>query len=104
MATQLQNLIDLVEQSPDDPLVLYGLAMEYRKVGQLEAAADLFGTLQERFPDYVPQYLMHGQLLEAMGTPDAARETYRLGIEKAQAQGETHAQSELEEALERVTT
>ena len=96
MPGRLDNLKQLVEESPDDPLALYGLAMEYRRIGSLEAAS--------RFPAYGPQYLMHGQVLEAMARPDAAREAYRLGIDKANEQGELHARTELEAALSRVTT
>ena len=103
MATQLENLRQLVDESPDDPLPLYGVAMEYRNTGQLEAAEDVFRTLADRFPDYLPQYLMHGQLLEELGREDAAREMYDQGIVKAQAQGETHAESELREAYDRIS-
>lgn len=104
MAGRLDNLRHFIDESPDDPLPLYGLAMEYRRIGQLEASEDVFRTLRTRFPEYLPQYLIHGQVLEAMGRPDAAREIYDLGLEKAQQQGETHAESELREAYERVTT
>ncbi len=95
---RVDTLKQFVAESPDDPLPRYGLAMEYRRLGQLEASDEAFRQIRARFPDYLPQYLIHGQVLEALGRTDAAREAYTLGLEKARATGEAHAARELEAA------
>ncbi len=100
MAERLELLRRFVEENPDDPFPRYGLAMEYRRLGETEEALATFRALRRDFPDYLPQYLMHGQLLAAEGRVDEAREVFRAGIALAKQQGETHALSELTDALE----
>ena len=46
-------------------------------------------------PDYVPCYLMHGNLLEAMGRPKEAAAVYDKGITAAEAASDEHAVGEL---------
>jgi hypothetical protein len=83
-----------------DPFVLYGLAMEYRSLERTEEALAAFEKLRERSPDYVPMYLMCGQLLETMSRPAEARSWLEAGIDAAKAKGDTHASSELQSALD----
>jgi len=53
-----------------------------------------------RRPEYVPTYLMLGQVLEGLDrTADAAR-AYEGGIAAATRHGDDHARSELGQALE----
>ncbi len=82
-----------------DPLAWYGLAMEYRKLERWDEALQTFTTLRSMKPDYVPMYLMCGQMLEGLGRKDEAREWLEAGIEQARNKGESHALSELESAL-----
>lgn len=88
-----------VARSPADPFPRYGLAMEHKGQGQLDEAWAVFAELLEKFPDYVPTYLMAGGTLAALGRRDEAAETYRKGIEVAGRRGDTHARGELESAL-----
>lgn len=92
-------LTRFIEQSPGDPFPRYGLALEYKSQGKLEEAARVFGELEGRFPDYVPQYLMAGGVLVGLGRRDEAARTYRKGIEVATRRGDAHAKGELEAAL-----
>ena len=82
-----------------DPFAWYGLAMEYRALARHEEALAAFEALRARAPDYVPMYLMCGQMLETMGRPADARAWISLGLEAARKKGDTHAASELEGAL-----
>jgi tetratricopeptide (TPR) repeat protein len=97
---RLEFLLKLTSSGNDDPFVWYGLAMEYRSLGRHEEALATFDTLRARTPDYVPMYLMCGQMLETMGRLDDARTWLRSGIAAAKAKGDTHALSELESALQ----
>jgi tetratricopeptide (TPR) repeat protein len=88
-----------IEQRPGDPFPRYGLAMEYRNTGRLEAAQAEFDALVERFPEYLATYLMAGNNLVDLGRKDAAAAMYRKGIEMSSRAGDGHTQSELEAAL-----
>jgi hypothetical protein len=88
-----------IARSPDDPFPRYGLAMEHRTRGDLAEAWSGFSDLLDRFPDYVPTYLMAGGTLAALGRKDEAASVYRRGIETAGRKGDSHARGELESAL-----
>ena len=46
------------------PFAWYGLAMEYRSLERHDEALATFEALRATHPDYVPMYLMCGQMLE----------------------------------------
>ena len=96
---RLEELQNLVELFPQDPFPRYGLAMELRSLGRADDAKRAFDELHSRFPDYVPQYLMYGQLLIELSEQTAAKQVLKAGIEKAQLARNTHALGELQSAL-----
>lgn len=96
---RIDAIREIIRQSPDDPFPRYGLAMELKNSGSLEEARAEFQALAERFPDYVPQYLMHGGILTALELYEEARAVYQRGIEAATRRGDAHAQSELAQAM-----
>ncbi len=91
-------LRSMVAAKPDDPFPAYGLAMELNRVGQRDEARVAFADLLAAHPDYVPSYLMFGNLLVAMGDREAAAQTYDAGIAAAGRAGDDHARGELEAA------
>jgi Tfp pilus assembly protein PilF len=91
-----------IARTPGDPFPRYGLAMEYRGRGDLQAAWTAFSELLDQFPEYVPTYLMAGGALTALGRRDEAAEVYRRGIEVATRKADDHARGELETALQEV--
>ncbi len=96
---RLEFLSKMAASGTEDPFVWYGLAMEYRSLGRLDEAFATFGALRERSPEYVPMYLMCGQMLESMGRAEDARAWLTSGVAAARAKGDGHALSELEAAL-----
>ncbi len=88
-----------ISRSPADPFPRYGLAMEYKGAGSLSEAWVTFEELLQKFPDYVPTYLMAGGTLIALGRSDEAAETFRKGIDVSGRRGDLHAKKELEAAL-----
>jgi predicted Zn-dependent protease len=90
----------MVAERPDEPFARYSLAMAYRSVGKDDDAAREFAELARRRPEYVPTYLMHGQVLEALGRRAEAAHAYEEGIAAAGRAHNDHARSELEQALE----
>ena len=100
MATnRLETLKSMVAQDPRNTFSRYGLAMEYRNSGDLEAAIQEFQTLIAGSPDYVPAYFHGGQTLERAARVDEARDWYQRGIDASLRTGDAHARSELEAAL-----
>jgi tetratricopeptide (TPR) repeat protein len=88
-----------IARAPADPFPRYGLAMEHKGRGELAEAWAVFSELLEKFPDYVPTYLMAGGTLAALGRKDEAATVYRRGVEVAARKGDPHARGELESAL-----
>jgi tetratricopeptide (TPR) repeat protein len=99
MSQRLAMLEKLVAQGSKDPFVHYACAMELRSLGRNDEALSAFRALRERFPSYVPTYLMAGQLALEMAAVDTAREFLEQGVCCAQAAGDEHAESELTRAL-----
>jgi predicted Zn-dependent protease len=91
-----------VARSPDDPFARYSLAMALRGAGQAEDAVAEFRETARRKPDYVPTYLMLGQVLQGLGRDAEAAEAYEHGIAAATRANDMHARGELEQALEAV--
>ena len=92
-------LLQFVSAQPNEPFPRYGLAMEYKNLGQLEEAARAFGELMTRYPDYTAAYLHAGNTLVELGRRHEARQVYQVGIEACRRKGDAHALGELEAAL-----
>ena len=96
---RIASFRSFISRSPSDPFPRYGLAMELKTLGQLEAAWAEFVRLVADFPDYVPTYLMAGGTAAALGRRAEAADMYRKGIEVATRRADPHARRELEAAL-----
>lgn len=99
MPTRLEALELMVSRQPNDPFPYYCLAQEYRSVGRTDDAVTAFERLRERFPEYVPQYLMAAQVLESLRRIEDARRWLTDGIAAARARRDSHALGELEAML-----
>jgi Tfp pilus assembly protein PilF len=99
-STRLEILKNMVAQKPGDSFLRYGLAMEYRNAGDLPAAVREFEGLIAADPEYAAAYFQAGQTLVRLGKKDEARAMYRGGIEVTARQGNQHARSELQAALD----
>ena len=99
-STRLDILRSMVELRPTDSFARYGLAMEYRKTGDLDAAMVEFRALMAANPEYAPAYFHGGQTLERMGFLAEAREVYLQGVEVTTRIGDQHAKSEMQGALD----
>ncbi len=91
-----------VAQRPDDPFARYSLAMALRSAGDRPGAVAEFRELARRFPDYVPTYLMLGQVLDEEGRAEDALRTFQEGAEAARRKGDGHAERELTGAAESI--
>ena len=102
MSKRLAILEKMTSGGSTDPFAWYGLALEYKSVGRPEDAVATFVKLRAMDPGYVAQYLMCGTLLIDLGRAAEAREWLTQGATTASAKGDTHALSELQDALARV--
>ena len=101
MATnRLETLKSLLAAKPGDSFLRYGLAMEYRNTGDLASSTREFQGLLAADPEYAAAYFHAGQTLERLGRLEEARALYRRGIEVTARQGNAHARTELEGALD----
>jgi tetratricopeptide (TPR) repeat protein len=96
---RMRQLRLMLERQPDDPFLLYGLAMEYKKADEPARALEYFDQVLRRDPNYCYAYYQRAQVHESQGDVDAARRTLREGIEAAKRSGDDHALSEIEAAL-----
>jgi hypothetical protein len=97
--TRRQMLEEFVAKKPDDAFSRYGLAMECMNSGDPSAADGHFRVLVEHNADYIPAYLMYGQLLARESRNEEARQVLSNGIAAAEKKGDQHARSEMETLL-----
>lgn len=100
MNKRLAMLESMVAGGSADAFAWYGLAMEYRRAARASDALATFTTLRQRQPDYLPMYLMAGQLLLEQKRNAEAREWLQAGVALATATNAAHALGELTSALE----
>jgi len=97
--TRRQMLEEFVARQPDDAFSRYGLALECMNSGDAAAADTHFRALLDRHADYIPAYLMYGQLLARESRPGEAQHILSIGIAAATKKGDQHARSEMEALL-----
>jgi len=94
-----QVLEEFVQKSPSDAFSRYGLAMECMTTGDAPAAIHSFDVLLKQHADYIPAYLMYGQLLVRESRPEEAKQILTTGIAAAGKKGDQHAAAEMETLL-----
>jgi len=99
-SSRRQKLEAFLATHPGDAFGRYGLAMECVREGDNEAALDNFRQLLEAHPDYVAGYFHYGQLLAKLAHEDEARQILATGIGVAARQGDAHAATEMQAALD----
>lgn len=96
-SSRIEALKQLLDQNPGSTFARYGLAMEYVRSGELEAASSEFQAILAAEPSYSAAYFHGGQTLEKLGRVADARALYQRGIA---ATGDPHARSEMQAALD----
>ncbi|HYO09538.1 MAG TPA: tetratricopeptide repeat protein [Tepidisphaeraceae bacterium] len=96
---RLVKLQQMLEKSPGDAFLLYGIALEYKKLGEGALALEFLDRVIRADPGYCYAYFQQGQVHEDGGDTEAAKAAYRAGVAAAQQKGDAHALSEIEGAL-----
>jgi tetratricopeptide (TPR) repeat protein len=98
--TRKQQIEEMLAESPDDPFLHYGLAMEWVSAGDDDAAVREFLRLIELDGSYVAAYLQAGQALARRERIDEARAMFQRGIDAARRTGNDHALGEMQGFLD----
>jgi len=96
----LAMLEEMIASGNKDPFLRYARAMEIRARGDLDEALDAYREVIATNPEYVPSYLMAGQVATELGRFELARKILEAGIPRAQEAGDQRAVTELGAALE----
>jgi tetratricopeptide (TPR) repeat protein len=100
MSDKLPKLQAMLEKQPNDPFLLYGIALEYKKTNAPARAIEFLDRCIAADQNYCYAYFQRGQVCEMAGDTDAARKSYEDGIVAAKRAGDAHAQGEIEGALQ----
>lgn len=95
---RIKQLLDMYENDKRDEFVIYAIAQEHLKAGQLEASVVFFNKLLELNPEYVGLYYHLAHAYIELEQPDKAAETFKSGIDIATKLKDMHALGELKNA------
>ncbi len=93
---RIEMLKSWIETDPKDPFNYYGLALEYQKLGDIQAD-QLFEKLLVDFPEYLPTYYTAAKYYEDLNV-SKAKEIYEKGIILADSQNNLKALNEIKSA------
>ena len=99
MSTRIPLLAKRVKENPNDSFSKFALALELVKTEDFGKARLLFEHIVKHDPAYVGVYYHLGGLYAQLSENNLAVSTYKLGIDVASQQHNTHAKNELMGAL-----
>jgi thioredoxin-like negative regulator of GroEL len=96
----IEQIQQLLAREPGDSFLNFALAMEYVKLQRTDEAVAQFDRVLALNPDYTTAYFQKARSQLAAQRPDAAADSLRAGIARAEALGDHHAAGEMGELLE----
>jgi Tfp pilus assembly protein PilF len=97
---RIAKLKALLARESNDSFSRYALALEYVGANDLAQALTLLEDLVQRDQSYVPAYQQLGYLFQKLGRREEAVSAFRRGMEIAAHQGDDHARSEMQDAID----
>jgi tetratricopeptide (TPR) repeat protein len=98
--SRIQQLLQFLEKTPNDPFLHHALALEYIKAEDESRAQQHFELNLSAHPQYVATYYHLGKLLERNGEEQRAINMYEQGMAVAKTAGDNHSYNELQAAYE----
>jgi Flp pilus assembly protein TadD len=98
-ADRLRALEAMREKNPRDTRVLFALAMEYEKGGDLSRVVDLLSDYLALTDDQGNAWGRLGHALRQLGRTEDARAAYARGVEAASRHGHPSMAAEFEDAV-----
>lgn len=96
---RIQQLLQFLQEDPNDPFTIYALAMEYLNHDQGQAI-HYFEKLLTEHPGYLPTYYHAAALYAALGDRPKTEILYALGLQLAREQNNHKTFQELQRALQ----
>jgi tetratricopeptide (TPR) repeat protein len=96
--SRIDQLIEFLKDTPNDPFLHYAIAQEYNKLGNKQFALEKYQDLVSRFPNYVGTYYHLGKIQIELGFKQEAMTIFETGIKIAQELKEQHSLAELQSA------
>ena len=96
-SSRLNQLLDFLQEDPNDPFTLYAIATEY-KSSDISKSRMYFEKLLKDHPDYLPTYYHVAQLYLTLDLRAQAEASFLKGIDLAKAQNNSLALRELQNA------
>jgi len=100
MAARLEQLTELLQQTPGDSFLHHALALELIKTGATAAAKEHFLFNLKHHPGYLATYYHLGKLEEKEGNTGGALQLYEQGMAVANKQNDLRTYNELQAAYE----
>jgi len=100
--SRVEFLREILQDQPDNSFLRYGLALELSQYGDPDEAWHHFEYLLAHHPEYSATYFQAGKFLQDRGRHEEAKSVLTKGIEVTERQGNVHAQSELQAALDKL--
>ena len=95
---RLQQLLDLLAETPNDDFLLFAIAKEYEKAENNVLALQYYEQLRGQSPNYVGTYYHLAKLQQEEGSETEALQTYTEGMRIARSLNDQHAFAELQNA------
>lgn len=92
----------MLDRDPADTFLLYGIALEHKKLGDHAAAIEYLDKVIALDPGYCYAYHQKGLTYESLDEIESAKAAYRAGVAAARQKGDAHAQGEIEAALQMI--
>jgi predicted Zn-dependent protease len=99
-SSRLEALKNLLHDNPNDPLVLYGIANEYYKAGELEECVKYIEDYLKFADDEGAVYRMLGHSLLRLGRKDQSKKAFEQGIAAAEKHNHPSMAEEFRETIE----
>ena len=96
---RLNTLKTFLEESPNDPFIIYCIALEYEKNNDPKCEVT-FHQLLTDYPNYLATYYSFGKYLENKNRIDEAEDVFNKGLALAKELGETKTAGELQTAID----
>ncbi len=100
MADRAGQIRKMLEKTPNDAFLLYGLALEHKKAGRLGDAMQWLDRTVSADANFAYAHFQRGQIFESGGKIAEARAAYQMGVDAAGRAGDAHGVSEIRAALE----
>src|SRR5579875_2514347 len=100
MPDRMSQLQAMLAREPNDPFLLYALALEHKKANDFPPALQLLEKVIQIDPGYCYAYFQTGQIKAASGDVAGARDILQRGVNAAVRKADSKAQGELLAALD----